>query len=393
MDSLQLPLVAVGMSLSTGLCAAAAIMVLSDKGGGGGGGGRPDDEGYDQSGRGGDPGFAGEGRARRRGRPSAGSPRAARQKALDEVNDLVLNDDVGIRAGFSMEDAMAHSAEIAATFKAKTPTQVLNDLQRGNTRFWMGAANRPEVSAFERRALIMKQHPCVAILGCSDSRVPIEIVFDQGLGDIFVIRVAGNCLDTATIGSLEYAALHLHVKCLVVMGHEGCGAVKAARSALADIDKEPACLGHLLRSLKDGLHEERLTQINDHRACDREAVVTNVKVQVEALLMNGVVKSQVEKGELLVVGAFYEMSSGIVDFYRSDETNTMCGQCVDGVNPGSPSRRTTAAARKKIVEGRKEGGGGLGRQLFPMPTMGTIPGSPSQAPATSSGALVKNLQL
>jgi carbonic anhydrase len=75
-----------------------------------------------------------------------------------------------------------------------------------------------QVSAFERRALIMQQYPSVAILGCSDSRVPIEIVFDQGLGDMFVIRVAGNCLDTTTTASLQYAVQHLHVKLIVVMG-------------------------------------------------------------------------------------------------------------------------------------------------------------------------------
>lgn len=90
----------------------------------------------------------------------------------------------------------------------------------------MGAATRPEVSAFERRALINLQYPSVAILGCSDSRVPIEIVFDHGLGDIFVIRVAGNCLDTTTGASLQYAVKHLRVKVVVVMGHEGCGALK-----------------------------------------------------------------------------------------------------------------------------------------------------------------------
>merc|ERR1712070_91872 len=103
------------------------------------------------------------------------------------------------------------------------PSEVLAQLQRGNARFWMGKATRPEKSAFERRAMIMAQFPTVAILGCSDSRVPIEIVFDQGLGDVFVIRVAGNCLDTATGASLEYAVCHLKVKVLIVMGHEGCG--------------------------------------------------------------------------------------------------------------------------------------------------------------------------
>jgi carbonic anhydrase len=99
----------------------------------------------------------------------------------------------------------------------------------------MGSATRPEVSAFERRALISLQYPSVAILGCSDSRVPIEIVFDHGLGDIFVIRVAGNCLDTTTTASLQYAINHLRVKVIVVMGHEGCGALKVPYPTLAPL--------------------------------------------------------------------------------------------------------------------------------------------------------------
>merc|ERR1712127_301907 len=97
-----------------------------------------------------------------------------------------------------------------------------------------------------------KQFPSTAILSCSDSRVPIEIVFDQGLGDLFVIRVAGNCLDTASTASLQYAVHHLKVKLLIVMGHEGCGAVKAAQLPLPAIEKEPEELGNLLKGMRRG---------------------------------------------------------------------------------------------------------------------------------------------
>merc|ERR1719213_647354 len=120
-----------------------------------------------------------------------------------------------------MEDARAHAEEIASAKSLRSPREVLEDLQKGNARFWMGVATRPEKSAFERRALIVQQYPSVAVLGCSDSRVPVEIVFDQGLGDLFVVRVAGNHLDTATHASLQYAILHLKVKVVVVLGHEG----------------------------------------------------------------------------------------------------------------------------------------------------------------------------
>jgi hypothetical protein len=136
-------------------------------------------------------------------RSSSTDPSDRRQANLNlaELGD----DDSAIRNGFSMREAKDHSSKKAQLSAQRTPEEVLHALQRGNTRFWMGVATRPEVSAFERRALIMRQHPSVAILGCADSRVPIEIVFDQGLGDVFTIRVAGNCMDTATEGTLEYA--------------------------------------------------------------------------------------------------------------------------------------------------------------------------------------------
>lgn len=225
-----------------------------------------------------------------------------------------LEDAAGV--GFSMEEAlmMAESGQAAAM--TRSPADVLAELQRGNVRFWTGQAWRPEKSAFERRALISRQFPSTAILGCSDSRVPIEIVFDQGLGDLFVIRVAGNCLDTATCASLQYAVHHLKVKLVVVMGHEGCGAVKAAQLPLDAIDKEPEPLGKLLLGMRKGLDAADLTRIQDGRAADREAVTTNVKAQVETLARDEGIMDKVRSGELMMCGAMYEISSGIVDFFH-----------------------------------------------------------------------------
>jgi len=216
--------------------------------------------------------------------------------------------------GFSMEEARMH-AELGCTeAAARTPFEVLADLQRGNARFWMGAATRPERSAFERRALISKQFPSVAILACADSRVPSEIIFDQGLGDMFVVRVAGNCLDTSTHASLQYAVHHLKVKVLMVMGHENCGAVKAAGMENQAIEGEPAALCQCLKSIKRGIDLEHLANLRDPRAYDREAVISNVTRQVEGLTGDAGIMSKVSDGELMIVGAFYEMSIGIVDF-------------------------------------------------------------------------------
>mmetsp|Transcript_21314 Transcript_21314/g.56423 ORF Transcript_21314/g.56423 Transcript_21314/m.56423 type:complete len:350 (-) Transcript_21314:284-1333(-) len=228
---------------------------------------------------------------------------------------LASDQDLHLSMGFTMEEARRVADLGQEQAVARTPQQVLAELQRGNARFWMGGATRPEKSAFERRALISKQFPLTAILGCSDSRVPTEIVFDQGLGDMFVVRVAGNCLEDATAASLQFAVKHLKVKVLVVMGHEGCGAVKAAGLPAEVLQNEPPALCKCLNKIKMGLDFKRLECIHDPRAHDREAVVTNVKRQVEALTEDESIMGAVRSGELLIIGAFYEISSGIVDFF------------------------------------------------------------------------------
>lgn len=229
--------------------------------------------------------------------------------------DRDLDGDVDHIQGFTMKEAKDHATAKASEAKERTPQEVLQGLQKGNTRFWMGIPSKHAGTAFQRRALISMQYPSVAILSCADSRVPTEIVFDQGLGDLFVVRVAGNALDTLTLASLQYAVNHLKVKVLVVMGHEACGAIKAAGLPTAKIDQEPAALSTALKGLKKGLDQSRLEQINDDRSRDREAVVTNVRAQIQGLADNKSIMAAVRRKELVVVGAFYEISSGIVDFF------------------------------------------------------------------------------
>ena len=216
--------------------------------------------------------------------------------------------------GFSMAETLKSAQESSDKEKARTPSAVLQSLQTGNSRFFSGLAKRPEVSAFERRALIQQQFPSIAVLGCSDSRVPVEIVFDQGLGDMFVVRVAGNCLGPTTQASLDYAVHHLNVKVLLVMGHEGCGAIKAAKLPMEQIQNETKALATVLTNLKKGGLDE-LPRIVDPRACDREAVALNVRHQITQLTEDKQLMAKVDEGRLIVVGAFYEISSGIVDFF------------------------------------------------------------------------------
>jgi len=241
--------------------------------------------------------------------------------------------------GFSMAEAKALAESGHVEARTKSPAEVLENLQRGNTRFWTGAAMRPEKSAFERRALISKQFPSVAILGCADSRVPTEIIFDQALGDMFTVRVAGNCLDTTTMASLQYSVHVLKVKVLVVLGHEGCGAIKACQQSDEALAREPRELTALLTGLKSHLSMETLGTISDPKAKDREAVNQNVKRQVEKLTEDPSIMSKVRSGELLVVGAFYEISSGIVDFFH--EVLADAGDSTPASAPGvdrKPSR-------------------------------------------------------
>jgi len=190
-------------------------------------------------------------------------------------------------------------------------------LKSGNSRFFGGMARRPEMSANERRAQILQQTPFAVVLGCSDSRVPIEIVYDQGLGDIFAVRVAGQVVEPATAGSVEYAVKHLKTKVLVVMGHEGCGAVKAAMLTPEELKGEPEHVQYLLNQITPAV--AKIGKIRDPKAKMREAVMANVRKQVALAKENPGVKAAIAKNELAVVGAYYEISSGQVDFLETDE--------------------------------------------------------------------------
>ena len=218
------------------------------------------------------------------------------------------------KRGYSMVETYQKAKEESDKAHAMTPPEVLQSLQKGNSRFFSGTATRPEVSAFHRRTLISQQFPSIAILGCSDSRVPCEIVFDCGLGDMFVVRVAGNCLGTTTQASLDYAVHHLDVKVLLVMGHEGCGAIKAARLPADKIKGETESLQTVLNNIKEG-GMDTLPKIEDPRASDREAVCMNVRHQIKKLTEDAWLVAKVNEGSLIIVGAFYEISSGIVDFF------------------------------------------------------------------------------
>ncbi|MDQ3633878.1 MAG: carbonic anhydrase [Acidobacteriota bacterium] len=200
---------------------------------------------------------------------------------------------------------------------AKNPTEAVRALKTGNSRFFSGAARRPERSAAERRSQILAQTPFAVVLSCSDSRVPTEIVFDQGLGDLFITRVAGNVIDTGTLGTIEYGIGHLKSHVVVVLGHEGCGAVKAALLPPEVRALETENIQALLNSIVPAV--SKIPKIRDERAKLREAVIANVRLQVQNLKRIKFVQDAIASGKITVIGAFYEITSGAVDFFETDE--------------------------------------------------------------------------
>lgn len=226
------------------------------------------------------------------------------------LTDMKLSD--AVKRGATMEEIAKLRDPVA-----RTPQEALRALKTGNARFFSGEAVRPELSAAERRAQILGQTPFAVVLGCSDSRVPIEIVFDQGLGYLFITRVAGNVVETGTVGSIEYAVEHLKTHLVVVMGHEGCGAVKAALLPAEVRAKESASIQALLNQISPSV--SKIPKIRDEKAKMREAVIANVRQQVSDLKKQPLIQTAIAKNKIAVVGAYYEITSGAVDFFETDE--------------------------------------------------------------------------
>lgn len=209
--------------------------------------------------------------------------------------------------GASMEE-VARLKDPSAT----SPDEAIEALKSGNQRFYAGAPKRVFTDVNQRRAQIMTQTPFAVILGCSDSRVPIEIVFDQGPGDIFSIRVAGNVADGSALGSVQYAVRHLKVHLIVVLGHEGCGAVAAALQDENTRALEPQGVRGLLDFIVPSLQD--LAPIRDSKARMREAVILNVRQQKAILERDELIATAIAQGQIKVIGGFYEIGSGAVDF-------------------------------------------------------------------------------
>ncbi len=194
---------------------------------------------------------------------------------------------------------------------AYTADEALARLMAGNDRFVRGEARFPTVQKEMLAALAKRQRPYATILGCSDSRVPPELVFDAGFGELFIIRVAGNVISPEVLGTLQYAGLHLRTPLFVVLGHDGCGAVNAALAA-RDGAREPARIALLLDNILPGLRDLPAQLAED--ATMRAAVETNVRWSMRQLLETPEAKARHAEGVMRLVGGVYELESGRVRF-------------------------------------------------------------------------------
>jgi carbonic anhydrase len=198
-----------------------------------------------------------------------------------------------------------------------TARKALARLREGNQRFATG--NRRAIIAEPGRDPADGQEPFAVILGCSDSRVPVEIIFDQGPGDLFVIRVAGNIVAPSQVGSVEFAADRFHSKLVVVMGHEHCGAVEATVDALINPHDDVHSRNQkaIVERIKPAIQNLKLAELRrDREALWKQAVRANVLASVNQLRHGSDVLEQLIANEgVLVVGAEYSIKTGVVDFF------------------------------------------------------------------------------
>jgi carbonic anhydrase len=206
--------------------------------------------------------------------------------------------------------AVKHDAQTHAELASPSASEALDRLLKGNERFVADSSRQAHQSTARRKELVAAQHPFATILSCSDSRVPTELVFDQGLGDLFVVRVAGNVVATDDLGTIEYAVDHLHTPLVLVMGHESCGAVTGALLPEAERNKESkdiqALLALILPALK-GIDPKLSLAERVSRG-----VELNVRWSIQQLQDTPDLKEKIADGRLRIVGGVYDLETGKV---------------------------------------------------------------------------------
>lgn len=199
--------------------------------------------------------------------------------------------------------------------------QAIERLKAGNARFVAGKTIHPRQDPARIREVAKGQRPYAIIVGCSDSRVPNEIIFDEGLGDLFIVRTAGQVAAAASFGSIEFATSVLGANLIVVLGHTECGAVAAACNYQKHV---PGHIITLVNNIKPAaMTVERLVQMGKlaKESFVNEAVRENVRLQVEQLRrLEPILAEQVRTGQIKIVGAVYDLATGKVEFLPETET-------------------------------------------------------------------------
>lgn len=200
---------------------------------------------------------------------------------------------------------------------AQKGDEALSKLMEGNKRFISGSLATKDTGDAKRKELSKAQHPSAIVVTCSDSRVPPEIIFDQGLGDLFVVRSAGNVLDPILVGSIEYAAEHLHAPLLIFLGHDKCGAVSAA---LETKEKTEDNIGTILRKILPAV--KKATAMGGTKEdILNNAIRENVLLQQKYLLRKSpLIRKLIQSGDFKVVAGIYHIESGEVELFSAPST-------------------------------------------------------------------------
>ena len=196
--------------------------------------------------------------------------------------------------------------------RPRSADRALARLVAGNARFVGGTARFPTVQKQVLASLAKRQSPYATILGCSDSRVPPELIFDAGFGELFMVRVAGNVVLPAVAGSLQYAGVHLATPLFVVLGHDGCGAVEAALAAKLHAVRQKSRIEVIIQSMLPGLKEVDLTLPSEERLA--AAVEANVRWSMRRISESPEGRARLAEGTAKLVGGIYELTTGRVRF-------------------------------------------------------------------------------
>lgn len=234
------------------------------------------------------------------------SPTLTRRQCLITACSLALGKAIGLGA----EEPLPRS--VNSEPYPVNAAEAFRRLREGNRRFIDEKSRHTHETASWRRLLVQTQKPFATVLGCSDSRVPPELIFDAGFGDLFTIRVAGNIIAEDVMGTLQYGVAHLHTPLVVVLGHEGCGAVGAALEEMLHKPTEPGHIEALIQLIKPGLRELDLSL--DQAVLLRAAVEANVRWSMRQLSTSPEGARALREKRVSLVGGVYELGTGRVRF-------------------------------------------------------------------------------